>query len=105
MKAAARALADAAKRECAPPFHRRGHIAPLQPLAQPKASADTVDNMHAGLALELYRQSMRRDEREKAALSALIEGADWTAAYADETFAGKVRASGPESDLSAGDNL
>jgi hypothetical protein len=53
---------------------------------------DEMGHTTAGLALEVYRQSMRRGKRETAALKALVKGADWNAFYADERFAGPQRA-------------
>jgi hypothetical protein len=38
---------------------------------------DEMGHTDPGLALRVYRQSMRRGEEEKAALRALIEGGHW----------------------------
>ena len=38
---------------------------------------DEMGHTDPGLALRVYRQSMRRGEDEKAALRALIEGGHW----------------------------
>jgi hypothetical protein len=38
---------------------------------------DEMGHTDPALALRVYRQAMRRGEDEKAALRALIEGADW----------------------------
>jgi integrase len=43
----------------------------------PGVVMDEMGHTDPGLALRVYRQAMRRGEDEKAALRALIEGADW----------------------------
>jgi hypothetical protein len=75
----------------------------LDPPTGPGTVIDEVGHTDPALALRVYRQAMRRDQPERARLSALVEGADWAnMGHRDAKAATAGAASAPKSaDLQA----
>jgi len=73
-------LADGTVRRISPHSLRRTFASVLYALGEdPGVVMDEMGHTDPGLALRIYRQAMRRDDDEKAALRALVNGEDWTA--------------------------
>jgi integrase len=73
-------LADGTLRRISPHSLRRTFASILYALGEdPGVVMDEMGHSGPGLSLRVYRQSMRRDDNEKAALRALVNGEDWSA--------------------------
>jgi integrase len=92
-------LPDGKVRRISPHGLRRTFASVLYALGEdPGVVMDEMGHTNPGLALAIYRQSMRRDENERAALRALVDGEDWTAF---RLSSGREAEQTPTSNLSA----